>query len=213
MKYILLMFTLSVSACVQSGPMIVRTPHTQQYPANLNELVWNRTIEYLAVHNYHITLMEKASGQVNTDWGPVVVPMKMGSVSYRTQDRLSILVGSSGRLTVNINRRFRIYDTDGVYTTDWALVTQGLKKDVQPILDEQERIANEILKGMIDAQRRKLTGSTLTNVASCVDELSLGTSLTGGRCCKRCGAKSKACGDSCISLKKTCHKPNGCACN
>ena len=33
-------------------------------------------------------------------------------------------------------------------------------------------------------------------------------------CCKRCDpAKSKPCGDSCISLDKTCHTPSGCACS
>lgn len=32
------------------------------------------------------------------------------------------------------------------------------------------------------------------------------------KCCKHCSAKSQACGDSCISLKKTCHKLPGCAC-
>lgn len=31
-------------------------------------------------------------------------------------------------------------------------------------------------------------------------------------CCKVC-SKGKACGDSCISRKKTCHKPPGCACD
>ena len=31
-------------------------------------------------------------------------------------------------------------------------------------------------------------------------------------CCKRCSAKSKPCGDSCISKSKTCHKGKGCAC-
>lgn len=32
-------------------------------------------------------------------------------------------------------------------------------------------------------------------------------------CCKYCGPNSKACGDSCISLSYTCHKPPGCACD
>jgi hypothetical protein len=32
-------------------------------------------------------------------------------------------------------------------------------------------------------------------------------------CCKHCGVNSKACGDSCISLSKTCHQPPGCACD
>lgn len=32
------------------------------------------------------------------------------------------------------------------------------------------------------------------------------------RCCKHCGASSKPCGDSCISLSKQCHKSGGCAC-
>lgn len=33
-----------------------------------------------------------------------------------------------------------------------------------------------------------------------------------GRCCKVC-SKGKACGDSCISRDKECHKGKGCACN
>jgi hypothetical protein len=31
-------------------------------------------------------------------------------------------------------------------------------------------------------------------------------------CCKVC-TKGKACGNSCISKSKTCHKASGCACN
>ena len=31
-------------------------------------------------------------------------------------------------------------------------------------------------------------------------------------CCKVC-SKGKACGDSCISREKECHKGQGCACN
>lgn len=31
-------------------------------------------------------------------------------------------------------------------------------------------------------------------------------------CCKRCQRNSKPCGDSCISVSKTCHKDVGCAC-
>jgi hypothetical protein len=31
-------------------------------------------------------------------------------------------------------------------------------------------------------------------------------------CCKVC-TKGYACGNTCISRKKTCHKPPGCACN
>ena len=31
-------------------------------------------------------------------------------------------------------------------------------------------------------------------------------------CCKVCH-KGKACGDSCISRDKDCHKPRGCACD
>ena len=31
-------------------------------------------------------------------------------------------------------------------------------------------------------------------------------------CCKHCGPNSKPCGNSCISLKYTCHKGAGCAC-
>jgi len=31
-------------------------------------------------------------------------------------------------------------------------------------------------------------------------------------CCKHC-VRGKACGDSCISWGKDCHKPRGCACD
>jgi endonuclease YncB( thermonuclease family) len=31
-------------------------------------------------------------------------------------------------------------------------------------------------------------------------------------CCKHCGSNSQPCGDSCISLRYTCHKSGGCAC-
>jgi hypothetical protein len=35
-----------------------------------------------------------------------------------------------------------------------------------------------------------------------------------GACCKHCTpGKSKACGDSCISITKSCHTTGGCACN
>ncbi len=36
--------------------------------------------------------------------------------------------------------------------------------------------------------------------------------LVAAACCKLC-SKGKACGDSCISRAKTCHKPPGCACD
>jgi hypothetical protein len=36
--------------------------------------------------------------------------------------------------------------------------------------------------------------------------------LAPRECCKVC-KKGKACGDSCISRDKDCHKPPGCACN
>jgi hypothetical protein len=34
----------------------------------------------------------------------------------------------------------------------------------------------------------------------------------GQSCCKVCST-GKACGNSCISAKRTCRKPRGCACN
>ncbi|HZG09407.1 MAG TPA: hypothetical protein VEZ70_10560 [Allosphingosinicella sp.] len=39
-----------------------------------------------------------------------------------------------------------------------------------------------------------------------------GAAFAQSRCCKMCSA-GKACGDSCISRDKTCHKGKGCACN
>ncbi|HSC87553.1 MAG TPA: hypothetical protein VLC09_09800 [Polyangiaceae bacterium] len=38
------------------------------------------------------------------------------------------------------------------------------------------------------------------------------TDATAAACCKVCSA-GKACGDSCISRQKTCHKAPGCACD
>jgi hypothetical protein len=35
---------------------------------------------------------------------------------------------------------------------------------------------------------------------------------SGQTCCKHCGSDSQPCGNSCISLNKTCHQPPGCAC-
>jgi hypothetical protein len=42
----------------------------------------------------------------------------------------------------------------------------------------------------------------------------LNSGVSGGQtnCCKVCGPDSQACGDSCISRDKTCHKTGGCAC-
>lgn len=42
--------------------------------------------------------------------------------------------------------------------------------------------------------------------------LGKGTVVTADACCKRC-SKGKACGDSCISRSKSCHKGQGCACD
>ena len=39
-----------------------------------------------------------------------------------------------------------------------------------------------------------------------------GSCIPAEQCCKVCDA-GQACGDSCISRKKTCHKGRGCACN
>jgi hypothetical protein len=39
-----------------------------------------------------------------------------------------------------------------------------------------------------------------------------GVSLIPAACCKTC-SKGKACGDSCISRDKQCHKGVGCACD
>ena len=40
----------------------------------------------------------------------------------------------------------------------------------------------------------------------------IGVAVLAAACCKIC-KKGKACGDTCISKSKTCHKPKGCACN
>ncbi len=60
-----------------------------------------------------------------------------------------------------------------------------------------------------------LVGLLLLMVPSSVTSISCGGSLASGgytRCCKYC-VKGKACGNSCISRWKTCHKGRGCACN
>jgi hypothetical protein len=60
------------------------------------------------------------------------------------------------------------------------------------------------------------------DVSQCVvgnrdaSELSIVSTLSSAEpaayCCKVCST-GKACGDSCISRDKECHKPPGCACN
>jgi len=52
--------------------------------------------------------------------------------------------------------------------------------------------------------------STQLNRATPVPTPRSSTADTG--CCKHCGPNSKPCGNSCISLKYTCHKGAGCAC-
>jgi hypothetical protein len=39
-----------------------------------------------------------------------------------------------------------------------------------------------------------------------------GAAVAQAGCCKKCSA-GKACGDSCISRDKKCHKGKGCACD
>lgn len=52
-----------------------------------------------------------------------------------------------------------------------------------------------------------------TNGADAVEFLSKSSALEpSSYCCKVC-SKGKACGDTCISRDKECHKPPGCACN
>ena len=43
-------------------------------------------------------------------------------------------------------------------------------------------------------------------------DLETGQVILAAACCKTC-KKGKACGDSCISRDKKCHKPKGCACD
>jgi hypothetical protein len=56
------------------------------------------------------------------------------------------------------------------------------------------------------------TRPTLTLVPVVVPHPTSPPQATERICCKYCGSDSKPCGDSCISLKYTCHKPTGCAC-
>jgi len=42
--------------------------------------------------------------------------------------------------------------------------------------------------------------------------MSIVSGARANACCKTC-SKGKACGDSCISRDKTCHKGQGCACD
>lgn len=50
-----------------------------------------------------------------------------------------------------------------------------------------------------------------TSVLETMIEESAGQ-LVASQCCKTC-RKGKACGNSCISRSKQCHKPRGCACD
>ena len=54
--------------------------------------------------------------------------------------------------------------------------------------------------------------ATRTMRASAVGEGNAAACIPAEKCCKICGA-GRACGNSCISAKKQCHKGRGCACN
>ncbi len=54
--------------------------------------------------------------------------------------------------------------------------------------------------------------TTLDRLGLSPETLSPGGYEILARCCKTC-SKGKACGDSCISRSKSCHKGPGCACD
>ena len=63
-----------------------------------------------------------------------------------------------------------------------------------------------------DSMARRDTAPTL---AGCLAPRGIDAASTEPRlaaCCRVC-TKGKACGDSCISKSKTCHKAPGCACD
>jgi hypothetical protein len=67
--------------------------------------------------------------------------------------------------------------------------------------------AYQQMGGVIPASSQPTTNAAPKATVACT-----ATTGTGGGCCKVCSSSSQACGDSCISLKYTCHKPAGCAC-
>jgi hypothetical protein len=54
--------------------------------------------------------------------------------------------------------------------------------------------------------------AVVSQLGPAVQDLDQSEPLIDAACCKVC-TKGKACGNSCISRDKTCHKPPGCACN
>jgi hypothetical protein len=57
-----------------------------------------------------------------------------------------------------------------------------------------------------------LAAAFLTAAPSPFNACGAGAAMAQAGCCKVCRA-GKACGDSCISRDKTCHKGKGCACD
>jgi hypothetical protein len=56
-----------------------------------------------------------------------------------------------------------------------------------------------------------LLESKVPSESAIIKSLGIGD-RTHQACCRIC-TKGKACGNSCISVDKTCHQPPGCACN
>ena len=86
-------------------------------------------------------------------------------------------------------------------------------------------LAGSALAGLAEAQSDQQTSVELSSdldsldTQDCVDtaeanpfEVSFEGEEYAQSCCKIC-RKGKACGNSCISRSKTCHKGKGCACD
>lgn len=74
----------------------------------------------------------------------------------------------------------------------------------------EERVKHEKKKQELTEKERKLAAKRGNVSSTSRNTRSRSNSRAG--CCKTCKA-GKACGNSCISKSKTCHKPPGCACN
>lgn len=73
-------------------------------------------------------------------------------------------------------------------------------------------IAQELDAALEDARREPTKTPPSTRARRAEGRSTEPDSRRPGVCCKVCSARSKPCGDSCISRSKTCHKGPGCAC-
>lgn len=82
-------------------------------------------------------------------------------------------------------------------------------------VEVNENALRRIAEGAVSPECERASGladGSRVVAQFCVDKMAGRIPDHASSCCKVCGTTSRACGDTCISLDKTCHVGPGCAC-